>query len=984
LKEKIRMSLLTSAAIIVGKEAAKSIFKFWVKDPGLGQDISSDFIDLIASRTEDELAQRKGNREFQDIGDKIAENLLPLLKSESLSLDEGERSEVARAVATTLSLARLTTEILLKHDLQPIQLENYLQNSNPSATKDLGSAGTSLYRRIIHECCLYIINISSQLPSFTESTFGEVLKREALIIGKVDEALAELRKISANLNLDDKTDQFEREYREEITRNLDVVQLIGADVSLPNRRHKLSVAYITLSLSQKLLVPLTTPPTSSDEATADEAASTIVSADIALAYAQRLLILGQAGSGKTTLLQWIAVKAATHSFPNSLASWNNYIPFYIRLRHYAQSKLPTPEAFPEFAAPFSMDIKPPDWVRNILHLGRAIILVDGVDEVSAAQREDVHTWLIDLVETYPRCQLIVTSRPHAIEEGWMNNKISNNATLQEMALEDIDAFIDHWHEAVKQELHTEEAKNELAPLAQHLKAQVKQIRPIRNLASNPLLCAMLCALNRDRRRQLPLNRVELYTACCSLLLERREKESRIDLRDYPPLSYSQKMRLLESLAYWMIHENLTETTVSIVDSRFSSKLTNMPNIPPDTTAAMTRRFFIERSGLIREPIVGQIDFAHRTFQEFLAARAALDVSDIAHLISNAHDDQYREVIILSAGLASQTQCDQLIQGLIQRGDQEKEHRYAIHLIAIACLETAIELSPSAKTEVEKRLAQLVPPKNMTEAKAMAAAGELAIKHLDKNRLEAKKKLSATVCAACVRTLSLIGGDAALHMLETYARDNRATVTTELLKAWESFDSATYAQKILLQTIQEPYLDLSGKGMTSLVGIEHLTHLTSLDLSWCDQLSDISSLASMSSLTTLGLHGCSQLSNISLANMSSLVDLDLNGCSQLSDISLTNMSSLTTLNLSYCIQLSNISLTNMSSLTTLNLSYCIQLSDLSPLANLNSLTTLNLSGCNQLSDLSPLANLNGLTSLNLHRCRQLSDLSPLASLSQLTI
>jgi len=39
---------------------------------------------------------------------------------------------------------------------------------------------------------------------------------------------------------------------------------------------------------------------------------------------------------------------------------------------------------------------------------------------------------------------------------------------------------------------------------------------------------------------LPVNRIELYRVCCSLLLERREKESRIDLSDYPALTYDQK------------------------------------------------------------------------------------------------------------------------------------------------------------------------------------------------------------------------------------------------------------------------------------------------------------------------------------------------------------------------------------------------------------------------------------------------------------
>jgi len=60
----------------------------------------------------------------------------------------------------------------------------------------------------------------------------------------------------------------------------------------------------------------------------------------------------------------------------------------------------------------------------------------------------------------------------------------------------------------------------------------------------------------------------------------------------------------------------------------------------DVEGADVRRLFIERSSIIREPIVGIIDFTHRTFQEFLAALAILDEKDISMLVQNAHNDQW--------------------------------------------------------------------------------------------------------------------------------------------------------------------------------------------------------------------------------------------------------------------------------------------------------------------------------------------------------
>jgi hypothetical protein len=889
------MSLLTAAAIEVGKAVAKSIFKFWMKDSSLGQDISSSLIDLVGSKTSDTLAQRKGNRQFEDIGDKISENVLPLLKSENIHLDEGERGAVAIAVAETLNKSSLSTELLLKQNLEPTLLEQYLDAVNPNVTRDFSEAGSFLYQRILQECCTYIIDISSQLPSFREHSVAEVLKREDLISVRVDKALEALREIRKQLDPTDTVDRFEIEYRDAVARNLDDLQLIGADVSLLNRRYNLSVAYITLSVAQRSSFP-SLMAVSSSESAEDEPTAEILPADIALASSHRLLIRGLAGSGKTTLLQWIAVRAATKSFEGQLAHWNGCVPFYIRLRHYSQTRLPKPEAFIDYVASAIAGMMPEKWVYHVLRSGRAIVLVDGVDEVSASQREEVHTWLKDLVETYKDARFIVTSRPHAIEAGWMNYEAFHDAMLQEMELADIFLFIDHWHEAIKQDLLTDEEKKELGPLAEHLKERVKYTPALHNLATNPLLCAMLCALNRERRQQLPVNRLELYEACCSLLLERREKESRIDLSDYPPLNYSQKRRFLEDLGYWMTEENLSEAKKSVVDARLARKLANMPNIPPDTTGKAVRRLLVERSGIIREPVTDQVDFTHRTFQEFFAAQAAVSARDINQLVANAHNDQWQEVIILAAGLASsQALCEQLINGLIKRGDKEKEYRYQLHLIAVACLETAIELGPEVKAEVEKCLSQLVPPKNITEAKALAVAGNLAVPYLTNVGYK-----PTSVMVVCIRTLALIRSDAALKALEGYAPDRSIAVREELFKAWDAFDQELYAQRVLQQIVQDAtYLRLPHLlSLKELQCVQYLGKVTDLNVRTLRPFEYLKYLTEAKQLTSLSLEHCEQLKNLSpIADMKQLTNLDLGHCRQLRDLGpLANVKQLTSLRL----------------------------------------------------------------------------------------
>jgi hypothetical protein len=49
-------------------------------------------------------------------------------------------------------------------------------------------------------------------------------------------------------------------------------------------------------------------------------------------------------------------------------------------------------------------------------------MVDGVDEVAEVRRDGVRNWVKELADTFSAVRLIVTSRPHAVEEGWLGKE----------------------------------------------------------------------------------------------------------------------------------------------------------------------------------------------------------------------------------------------------------------------------------------------------------------------------------------------------------------------------------------------------------------------------------------------------------------------------------------------------------------------------------------------------------------------------------
>ncbi|GHO79507.1 ATP-binding protein [Ktedonobacter sp. SOSP1-85] len=982
------MPLLETVVIQIGSSLAKSLAKLCLKNVDIASDASSSLIDVVTSWTSNSITQRRAARQLEAIGENIAENFLPLFELEGHGLEESSQIAVAKAVSETLN--NITSQIVLQNDLEPSKLTRYLLDKYPAQSYYFNDTEATLYQRIIAESCEVVIRIASQLPTFTEHTISEILRREGYLRSIAENILQEVLRLREQMNPRTETARFELDYRRAVAYKLDEVQLFGVDVE--RNAYKLSVAYVMLSLERKKRalddsrIKRKHKSESSNSITGHHLDRDILSVDKALAEAQCILIRGLAGSGKTTLLQWIAVNSALKTFKGVLANWNNTVPFYIKLRDYVHLDFPPPESFIKKIVPSIADTMPRGWVHTELKTGNAIILIDGIDEVPIAQREIVREWIKDLKNSYPQARFIVTTRPHAIQEGWLEVEGFKDAELEPMDLADIYTFIDYWHNAIAERVATDEEKQDLPSFAEHLKHEIDEDRAKRNLATNPLLCAMLCALNRKRKKQLPSARIELYEACCQLLIERRDNERGLVLSDYPAasLTYAQKRLLLEDLAYWLIKNSWSEVSREEADQRFARKLENMPNIPQNVTGVKARQFFVERSGIIREPTTNQLDFTHRTFQEFFAAKAAIDEGDSGLLVQNAHNDQWREVIILASGLATKRVRESLILKLIRRGDLETENRHALYLLAVACLESGIEhLGQHVRTEVSNRLGALVPPRDMDAARALASAGDLAVRYL--NTQNTQDFQNKKVRLACIRSLTLIGSPEALKVLREYAFEADSPTINALLRGWDSFDRKSYAQLVLLKALKN-MSQAQIERFSSQDGFLYLDNVEELDLADCPFAKSIIDVLDLTKLALLDLSGCSSITDVQfLKDARQLIELDLSHCSHIDDFGpLSSLNELTELSLSNCSQLKNLQfLEGVTHLTSLDVSDCGQILDLSSLKKLPDLSELSLAGCYKLQDLSPLAQLVNLTKLDLSDCVHLKDITPLSKLHSLT-
>jgi hypothetical protein len=764
-----RLALLEILTLSLGSAIGRALLKSWIGDHEVLGAVSDDVAQLLKKAGLGFAERRRLERELSQVCDRVATQLEPFFSSERFGgLPSNEQEAAAIAVATTVDRGFTSARIAFEADLDAARLEELLRAHTPAAAQDalLSGLGTKLYDVALAETCSYLVQMVGDLPDFAGRAAAELLARDRRLFELLSEALDNVPRTDENLAL-----EFATKYRRAVARELDRVELFGVSVSEASKRYALSVAYITLSTSVE-----------------DAGDGQLLQVDELLARTPRALVRGPAGSGKTTLLQWLAVNAARRTFSGSLEDLNGSFPFFIRLRRFANRSLPKPAEFIDEVAGALSGYLPPRWVEDQLARGRALVLIDGVDEIPKAQRPEVSRWLTQLCAEFPDARYVVTSRPPAVDETLTLPERFSGSELAQMGLREIDAFISHWHAAARTEVLEDAGRDALEASEKGLRGALRQSPPLRRLATNPLLCAVICALHRDGRATLPRGRIELYRMAMGALLDKRDAQRRVPVSQELGLSTGQKQILLEDLAYWLAVNGYSDAPRDVALARIGETL---PRIDRSLAASDVFDYLLERTGVLREPVVGRIDFVHRTFLEYLAAAHAVRSYSLGVLVGNAHEDRWSEIVVLACGLATPRDRATLVGRLLQRGHDEPQFRERLHLLAAAGVESAPELEPELREKVARTLATLVPPRTLGAAIELSSAGELAVPLLG-----ARPKMLATRARASVRALGLIGSDSALDQLASYGTDTRVTVVRELKRQWRNFDTEEYAKVVM--------------------------------------------------------------------------------------------------------------------------------------------------------------------------------------------
>ncbi|MFF4443626.1 NACHT domain-containing protein [Streptomyces sp. NPDC001502] len=670
-------------------------------------------------------------------------------------LPPGEEAGVSAALAATLhALGDLALSDVEAVRLGPHAFARKLRAVGPYP--GLSRDAELFHSRLVDLACLHILNFFTQRSTFVAATLVEQSRLHAETIAKVDELLTRLPR------QDGRDTAFETRYLDYLARRHSTLTIFGLDLAPGSARWPLDAAYVSLEVSTAPGAGATTTA-----GTGKHPAPYAPPADRLLDEHHRVLLRGEAGSGKTTLIQWLAVSAARDHA-------DGLVPYVLPLRTLTRhgERLPAPRDFLS-GTPLAGEA-PEGWEGRVLRDGRALLLVDGIDEIPEAERDRARDWLADLITAYPGNRWLVTSRPSAVRQDWLADVDFSEVTLAPMSHANVRAFIERWHAA---------ADHAPAEYREQLLDSVARKPDLARLATNPLLCGLICALHRERRGFLPSGRKELYAAALSMLLDRRDRERGVRL---PYLAEEPQLQLLQRLAYWLIRNGRTEMDRSRAEALIADALPAVPAAGALGDARAVSAHFLERTGLLRAPTEDTVQFVHRTFQDFLGARAALDEGSLGELTGHADDDQWEDVIRMAVAQGRPRERTEIIRGLLARDSQRSV------LLALACLGYAAELDPALRAEVESQAGRLIPPTSVGTARELGRIGPLVLELLPPPE-------RAPAGPAALHTVQAAGGvlsDLAIPFLVGYTNHPSYEVRAELARLWPRFETRRYAAEVI--------------------------------------------------------------------------------------------------------------------------------------------------------------------------------------------
>ncbi|MEO1146850.1 MAG: GUN4 domain-containing protein [Cyanobacteria bacterium J06638_22] len=426
----------------------------------------------------------------------------------------------------------------------------------------------------------------------------------------------------------------------------------------------------------------------------------------------RLAILAWGGFGKTTLMRHITYTFAHNRHKRYQVP--RLIPVLLYLRKWRDviaqenaTDLPTlirENHIPDLPGGQSLDL-PEAWATNVLTHGKGLVMLDGFDEVAEDQRSSVSQWISRQMRAYPKTLFILTSRPGGYDHYSGQERPRRSVFVKPFKPEQWQLFIHQWYRCQEQSNRAESAQNRTAVLAiaenhaNDLIDQIEQREELAAMATNPLLLNMIATFHRYYPgNQLPKRRADLYQAICQLQLGARPESKRIEMG----VSAADSQQVLQWLALEMGQQKQQTQIEEAMLLRYLREYLTALNETIEPRLFLNRIAQVSELMVEREP--QQYEFAHRSFQSYLAAVEIERQQQENWLLEHWDDEWWQETILLY--VARVKNPAPLLQGLVDRGAANLSYRCLQETTRRVDPDLVATIEPLATQVKDLRYAQL--------------------------------------------------------------------------------------------------------------------------------------------------------------------------------------------------------------------------------------------------------------------------------------